>query len=114
MQLIRKVVVDFANAVKKHFEEQGSVEFIEDIVNHALGLIRQHPTPFDEADYILRETLHEYYLNRGQYCEAAAALSCIKFDSTSYQLDDQRKANKYVVIAGENFGIMHIKRTEQL
>jgi COP9 signalosome complex subunit 4 len=54
---------------------------------------------FDEADYILREILFDYYVSQELFKDAAVILSGINLDSSTNTISDQNKTEIYVKCA---------------
>lgn len=94
-QVTRNVLLQFAKAVK-NIEGEEQLE----ICSYMISAIKQNVNPYDEADYLLRETLFDYYVASEQYSDAAQILSGVNFDSTSRVFSDKEKADIYVKCAG--------------
>ena len=77
-----------------------SGEHLEEIASFAVSAIKNHLMSFDEADYILRDTLFEYYVSQEQFRDAGQILSCVNLDSSTTPFSDQEKTEVYVKCAG--------------
>ena len=74
-------------------------EFFEDIANYALLSIKNCPINLDEANYILRDHLFTYYVQCGQFSDAAQILAGVNVDSTTKVFTDEEKADIYIKCA---------------
>jgi hypothetical protein len=77
-----------------------SGDFLEELGNYLVQIMRQSLVAYDEADYILRFALHRHFLRLHEFTDAAKILGDIKFDSSVFVISDADKANTYVTIAG--------------
>lgn len=97
MQLSRAVVNHFASAIKSIQGEQ-----LETIASFAVSAIKNHLMSFDEADYILRDTLFEYYVSQELFKDAGQILSAVNLDTSTIPYTDQQKTEVYVKCAGSD------------
>lgn len=93
-QVTRNVLLHFAKSVS-NIDGDDQLE----ICNYMITAIKQNVNSYDEADYLLRETLFDYYVACEQYSDAAQILSGVNFDSTSKIFSDKEKANIHVKCA---------------
>lgn len=93
--MTRNVLLHFAKSVS-NIDGDDQLE----ICNYMITAIKQNVNSYDEADYLLRETLFDYYVACEQYSDAAQILSGVNFDSTSKIFSDKEKANIHVKCAG--------------
>ena len=77
-----------------------SGEPLEEIACFAVTLIKNHIMSFDEADFILRETLFDHYVSQEQYKDAGQILSGVNLDTSTIPYTDQQKTEVYVKCAG--------------
>jgi hypothetical protein len=94
-QTSRAVIIHFANSIKRLAGEP-----LEEIASFAVTSIKNHLMSFDEADYILRDTLCAYYLATEQFKDAAIILSGINLESSTTPFSDTEKTEVYVKCAG--------------
>ena len=95
LQVTRNVLLHFAKAMSSI---EGEDQF--EICTYMISAIKQNVNSYDEADYLLREALFDYYVANEQYSDAAQILSGVNFDSTSKVLSDKEKADIHVKCAG--------------
>lgn len=88
-------MIHFANAIKRMTGES-----LEEIASFAVNAIKNHLMSFDEADYIFRDTLFEYYVSQEQFRDAGQILSGVNLDSSTTPFSDQEKTEIYVKCAG--------------
>ena len=110
---VRQLFVNFVRTLTSlGLRSQGQSCF-EETALHTLGKLKSQQLPNDEADYILREALFEYYLSLGEYAEAAQVLSGINLESTSRVFTDAEKVDVLVKIS-EAFleDVEHVEKAE--
>lgn len=88
------MLTHFAQAIKAL-----NATVLEDVANQSLMLMKQSQVNLDEASYIIRDLLFDYYVQCGQYADAAATLSAVNLDSTARPFADEEKADIYIKCA---------------
>lgn len=69
---------------------------MNEIACYMITSIKNNISSYDEADYILRESLFKCYLNSEQYSDAAQILAGVNLDSTSRIFTEKEKTDVYV------------------
>jgi COP9 signalosome complex subunit 4 len=93
-QVMKGTITYLAKSIKNL---QG--ELLQDIASYTIAAIKSHSNSFDEADYILRDELFNYYCSCEQYKEAAQVLCGLNLESTGKNYTPQEKADIYVKCA---------------
>mmetsp|Transcript_9843 Transcript_9843/g.16223 ORF Transcript_9843/g.16223 Transcript_9843/m.16223 type:complete len:403 (+) Transcript_9843:80-1288(+) len=93
-QVARSSLVHLATSVKSL---PGEVFY--DIGCFLLTCMKQHPSSFDEADYILRDALFDYNIGCEDYVEAAQTLAGVNLESTTRVFSAQEKVDIYIKCA---------------
>ena len=103
LQVSRAVVLHFATAIKRM-----SGDSLEEIASFAVSAIKNHLMSFDEADFVLRDTLFEYYVSQQQFKDAGQILSGVNLESSTTAFSDHDKAEVCVKCAGNNHGPLKV------
>jgi len=74
-------------------------DIFQDIASYIITAIKSHPNAFDDADFILRDQLFNYYISCEQFKEGAQVLSGLNLDSNGKIYTPQEKADIYVKCA---------------
>ena len=90
------MILHFAKAVSSTM----SGEELYDTACHLITAIKQNVSSYDEADFILREALFNYYLGCEQFSDAAQILCGANLESTTRVFTDKEKADIFVRCAG--------------
>jgi COP9 signalosome complex subunit 4 len=77
-----------------------TVESFEAVGTYILSLIKQSSSPYDEGDYLIREGLFEYYINKEDFTEAAQTLCVVNLDSSVYPFAETQKADILIKCSG--------------
>jgi hypothetical protein len=77
-------------------------EFHE-IAIYLVTAIKQNVSSFDEADFILRDSLFSYFLRCEQFSDAANILSGANLESNTRQYTEREKVDIFVKCAGTVF-----------
>jgi len=95
-QTTRPVLTAIAKAIKG---AQSNGEIFSTMATFCIQQIRMHAVKFDEADYILRDALFNYYLETQQFKDAATTLVGVNMESVTKTFTDAEKADIYVKCA---------------
>lgn len=71
-----------------------------EVASFLITAIKQNVSSYDEADYILRDTLFQYYINSEQFTDAAQILSGVSLESSTRPFSDKEKVDIFVKCAG--------------
>eukprot|EP01031_Cornospumella_fuschlensis_P028426 gene28426-34317_t len=93
-QISRPVVLHFANQIRPL-----SPEHYEDVANHSLIVMKQCPINLDEANFVLRDQLCNYYIQTGQFSDAAQILAGVNVESTTRVFTEEEKVDIYIKCA---------------
>lgn len=93
MVLLAKEVV---NEVEGSLAAEGIFEAVAELL---LGAMKNHVSPLDEADYILRDALFSYHIGQEEYSTAAQFLAAVNLESTARVFSDAEKADIYIKCA---------------
>ena len=96
---LRLLIVYFARTLASVGLMSGNHESFEEAAVYTLGKLKGLQLPNDDADYMLREALFDYYLGHGEYAEAAQVLSGVNLDSTVRVFSDAEKVDILVKIS---------------
>ena len=110
---LKQLFIHFARALTALIEDITKHECFEDVAVHTLGRLKSQQLPNDEADYILRESLFDYYLRVGEYAEAAQVLAGVNLESTSKVFSDTEKVDILVKISEAYLeDVEHVEKAE--
>lgn len=93
-QVAKSVLCQIANAIKTMSDEV----FFE-LACSLVTAIKQSSSPYDEADFILRDALFAYYVKTEQCSDAAQILSAVNTESTVRVFSNDEKADIFVKCA---------------
>jgi COP9 signalosome complex subunit 4 len=99
---IRGVVLHLAKSLKTISTKASSHECFEIVSTYIVGKLKNQVgmgVSHDDADYILRDALFEYYLSTAEYAEAAQALAGLNLDSSTRVYSDMEKVDILVKIS---------------
>ena len=99
-QITRNCIVHLAKAITSIESES-----LFEIASSLITAIKENIASYDEADYILRESLFSYYINCEQFSDAAQILSGTNLESTTRPFSDKEKVDIHVKCAGYIFDI---------
>lgn len=101
--LAEDVPAPVSKAVMNHLAsnvQRIPANIFEEVVNFALVAIKQSPINLDEPNYPLRNELFNYYINCGEFADAAATLAGVNLDSTTRPFSDEEKVDILIKCAG--------------
>ena len=73
---------------------------MEELASFAVTAIKNHLMSFDEADFVLRETLFDFYVSQEMFKDAGQILSGVNLDTSTIPYSDQQKTEVFVKCAG--------------
>lgn len=74
--------------------------------SHVLQCLRDRPLVFDDADYVLRDTLFDYYIAGEEFSQAAQILGGVNLDSTVHLYSLNEKVDIYIKCAGKRYSLL--------
>ncbi|RYH17057.1 hypothetical protein EON65_29160 [archaeon] len=92
MQISRPVILHFAHQLRTL-----SPEHYEDVANHSLVVMKQSPINLDEANFVLRDQLCNYYIQTGQFSDAAQILAGVNVESTTRVFTEEEKVKYFAL-----------------
>lgn len=97
VQVAKPVLIHLATAIKALSGDE-----FYDLALLLVTSIKQHPSAslFDEADYILRDSLFSHCVSCEEYTDAAQYLAGANLDSTTKVFTDLEKVDIYIKCAG--------------
>jgi hypothetical protein len=73
---------------------------LQQVGSYMLQCLRDRPLVFDDADYILRDALFDYYTASEEFSQAAQILGCLNLDSSVRPYNINEKVDIYIKCAG--------------
>jgi len=94
-QVMKGTINHLAKSIKINIEG----DLFQDLASFIITAIKSHSNVLDDADFILRDNLFNYYISCEQFKEGAQVLSGLNLESTSKIYTPQEKADIYVKCA---------------